>query len=148
MCILHTYGGYRESRAHQCLLCDYYQEGKRYAIPNIYNQHILLDSALLFCSRCHFITTEKKLQDNVTHTTKHTQAAKNMADHGRSYLHENKNPLLLGEGSHFARIGWKYAHDVWASRIRPATLIFCLKSPTVLMLHWSPIPLLSQPRIC
>lgn len=32
-----------------------------------------------------------------------------MTDHGRSYLHEDKNTLLLGEGSHFARIGWKNA---------------------------------------
>lgn len=114
----------RRGRAYQCLLCDRYQGEKRHVIPHIYKYHIPLDSAPYYCSLCHFIATEKKkLVDHVSHYVKHTEAAKDMADNGKSYLHENKDPILLVEGSHFAKMGRKESHDLWASRLRRTTVI-------------------------
>lgn len=100
-------------------------------IPHIYKYHIPLDSSLFHCSLCHFIATEKKkLVDHVTHYAKHTDAAKDLADNGRSYLHENKDPILLVEGNHFAKIGRrKESHDLWTSRIKRTTVIPDLGSP-------------------
>lgn len=57
-------------------LCDRYQGEKRHEIPHIYKYYIYLDSAPFYCSLCHFITTEKKLQYHVTHYAKHTDAVK------------------------------------------------------------------------
>lgn len=93
----------RRGRAYQCLLCDQYQGEKRHVIPHIYKYHTPLDSVPFYCSLCHFIATEKKkLVDHVTHYAKHAEAAKGLADNGRSYLHENKDPILLVE-ENFAR---------------------------------------------
>lgn len=120
----------RRGRAYQCLLCDQYQGEKRHVFPHIYKYHIPLDSAPFYCSLCHFIATEKKkLVDHVTHYAKHTDAAKDLADNGTSYLHENKDPILLVEGNHFAKMGRKESHDLWASRIRQTTVIPDLGSP-------------------
>lgn len=120
----------RRGRACQCLLCDQYQGEKRHVIPHIYKYHIPLDSVPFYCSLCHFIATEKKkLVDHVTHYAKHAEAAKGLADNGRSYLHENKDPILLVEGNHFAKMGRKESHDLWASRLRRTTVVPDLASP-------------------
>lgn len=122
----------RRGRAYQCLLCDQYQGEKRHVIPHIYKYHIPLDSVPFYCSLCHFIATEKKkLVDHVTHYAKHAEAAKGLADNGRSYLHENKDPILLVEGNHFAKMGRKESHDLWASRLRRTTVVPDLASPPI-----------------
>lgn len=83
-----------------------------------------------YCSLCHFIATQKKkLVYHVTQYAKHTEAAKGLADNGRSYLHEKKDPIILVEGIHFAKMGRKESLDLWASRIRRTTVIPDLASP-------------------
>lgn len=82
------------------------------------------DENIVYCSVCHFIAkSKKKLVDNVTHYAKLTETVKDLEDNGRSYLHANKDPTLLVEGNHFARIGMKESHDLWFSRIKRTTVI-------------------------
>lgn len=108
-------------RAYLYPLCDQYLGGR--VIPHIYKYHIPLDSVPFYCSLCHFIATvKKKLVDQVTHYANHTEAAKDLSDNGRGYLHENKDPILLVEGNHFAKIGREESHDRWDSRIRRTIL--------------------------
>ncbi|XP_062612421.1 nucleolar protein 58-like [Saccostrea cucullata] len=45
-----------------------------------------------------------------------------MSDLGKSYLHENKDPIHLVEGSHFCKMGRKESHDLWLSRLRKTTI--------------------------
>lgn len=63
-----------------------------------------------------------KLVDHATHYVKHTKAAKDLADNGRSYLHDNKDPILLVEGNHLAKMGRKESNDLWASLIGRTTV--------------------------
>lgn len=109
----------RRGRAYQCLLCENYKGEKRHVIPHVHKYHIPLDSAPFYCSLCHFITTEKKkLQDHVHHYSKHVEAARQSPDQGKSFMHENKDPILLVEGSHYGKMDRKDSHDLWSSRLR------------------------------
>ena len=121
----------RRGRAYQCLLCENYKGEKRHVIPHIYKYHIPLDSAPFYCSLCHFITTEKKkLQDHVHHYSKHVEAVRQYPDQGKSFMHENKDPILLVEGSHYGKMDRKDSHDLWSSRLRKNGSPTCTSSST------------------